>query len=47
MGFTGSLIYLFRVLDNMFLTAIRHKVNNVESCVVAINFALLGFMEFR
>ena len=44
--FTGSLIYLFTVLVNIFLTAVRHKVNNLESSVVvqelelAINLAL-------
>ena len=44
--FTGSLIYLFTILDNMFLTAVRHEVNNLESSVVvqelelAINLAL-------
>ena len=32
--FTTSLIYLFTVLDNMFLTAVRHEVNNLESSVV-------------
>ena len=32
--FTASLIYLFTVLDNMFLTAVRHEVNNLESPVV-------------
>ena len=40
-----SLIYLFTVLNNMFLTAVRHEVNNLESSVVvkelesAINLA--------
>ena len=44
--FTGSLIYLFTILNNMFLTAVRHEVNNLESSVVvqelelAINLAL-------
>ena len=44
--FTGSLIYLFTILDNMILTAVRHEVNNLESSVVvqelelAINLAL-------
>ena len=44
--FAGSLIYLFTVLDNMFLTAVRHEVNNLESSVVvqelelAMNLAL-------
>ena len=39
-------MYLFTDLDNMFLTAVRHKVNNLESSVVvqelelAINLAL-------
>ena len=33
--FTGFLIYLFIVLDNMFLTAVRQEVNNLESSVVA------------
>ena len=39
-------MYLFTVLDNMFLTAVRHEVNNLESSVVvqelelAINLAL-------
>ena len=28
------LIYLFTVLYNMFLTAVRHDVNNLESSVV-------------
>ena len=48
-----SFIYRFTVLNNMFLTAARHKVNNLESSVVvqelelAINLALYGFMEFR
>ena len=32
--FTGSLICFFTVLDNMFLTAVRHEVNNLESSVV-------------
>ena len=27
-------MYLFIVLDNMFLTAVRHEVNNLESFVV-------------
>ena len=46
--FAGSLIYLFTVLDNMFLTAVIHEVNNLESSVVvqkpelAINLALYG-----
>ena len=37
----------------MFLTAVRHEVNNLESSVVvqelelAINLALYVFMEFR
>ena len=37
----------------MFLTAVRHKVNNLESYVVvqeleiAINLAIYVFMEFR
>ena len=37
----------------MFLTAVRHEVDNLESSVVvqqlelAINIALYGFMEFR
>ena len=41
-----SLIYPFTVLDNMFLTAVSHEVNNLESYVVvqelelAINLAL-------
>ena len=30
----GSLIYLFTELYNMFLTAVRHEVNNLESSVV-------------
>ena len=40
-----DLSYLFTVLDNMFLTAVRHEVNNLESFVVvqelelAINLA--------
>ena len=40
-----SLIYLFTVLNNMFLTAVKHEVNNLESSVVvkelesAINLA--------
>ena len=48
--FTGSLIYLFTVLDNMFLTAVRHEVNTLESFVVvqelelAIYLALYGFL---
>ena len=39
-------MYLFTVLDNMFLTAIRHEVYNLTSSVVlqelelAINLAL-------
>ena len=47
--FTEYLIYLFTVLDNMFLTAVRHEVNNLESSVVvqelefAINLAVLVF----
>ena len=50
MDFTGSFIYLFTVLDNMFLTAVRHEVNNLESNAViqelelAINLALLRFL---
>ena len=42
-------MYLFTVLDNMFLTAVRHKVNNLENSVVvqelelAINLALYVF----
>ena len=28
-------MYLFTVLENMFLTAVRHEVNNLESFVVA------------
>ena len=32
--FTRSLIYLFTVLDNMFLTAVRQMVNNLESSLV-------------
>ena len=31
--FTGSHIYLFTILDNMFLTAVRREVNNLESSV--------------
>ena len=50
--FTGSLINLFTVLNNMFLTPVRYKVYNLGSSVVAqepelaINLALQGFMEF-
>ena len=49
--FIGSLIYLFTILDDTFLTAVRHEVNNLESSVVlqelelAINLALYVFME--
>ena len=44
--FTRSLIYFFTIFDNMFLIAVRHEVNNLESSVVvqelefAINLAL-------
>ena len=47
------LIYLITVLNNMFLTAVRHEVNNLESSVVvqelklAINLAYLVLIEFR
>ena len=42
-------MYLYTILDNMFLTAVKHEVNNLESSVVvqelelAINIALYGF----
>ena len=42
-------MYLFTISDNMFLTAVRHEVNNLESSVVvqelelAINLALYDF----
>ena len=48
-----TFIYLFAVLNDMFLTAVRHEVNNLESSVVvqelelAINHSLYVFMEFR
>ena len=49
--FLQDLLYtVFKILDNMFLTAVRHKVNNLESSVVvqelelAINLALKGFL---
>ena len=29
-----TFIYLFAVLNDMFLTAVRHEVNNLESSVV-------------
>ena len=44
--FRASLIYLFIVLDNMILTAVRHDVYNLESSAdvqeleLAINHAL-------
>ena len=46
----GSFIYLFAVLNNMFLTAVRHEANNLECSVVvqefelAINDKYRGFM---
>ena len=42
----GSLIYILKVFDNMFLTAVRHEVKHLESSIVvqeqelAINLAL-------
>ena len=49
--FLQHLLYtVFTILDKMFLTAVRHKVNNLESSVVvqelelAINLAFKGFL---
>ena len=39
--FTGSLIYIFKVIDNMFLTVVRHKVNNLESYVLILELELV------
>ena len=44
--FTGSLIYLFTVLDNTFLTAVRHEVNNIESSGVIQELELAINMVF-
>ena len=45
--FAGSLIYLFTVLYNMFLTDVIHEVSNLESSVVVQEMFHIYFNTFE